>query len=175
MQCQTIWTGTLRTRIRWGDRVAQLFGVGSLLKRRCGLLPVGEEGRGGCSWVVAAEDFLTSWVVLSPDLTALRSAFGVGGPVSHPKPSHDPTFRLDLLPCFRTWTIAELDAVCEQGAHAVQHAISLTRQLESSQITQVGSIDTTSKTYITPSMRADLHRETGWCSSVHCCVEISNN
>jgi hypothetical protein len=48
-----------------------------------------------------------------------------------------------LVPCFETKTIAELDVVREKAARGVKHAKSRTRQLESSQIAQVGIINIT--------------------------------
>ena len=33
--------------------------------------------------------------------------------------------------------------MCERGVHAIQHAESLTRQLEGRQITQIGSVNAT--------------------------------
>jgi hypothetical protein len=45
--------------------------------------------------------------------------------VSHQKPLHDPTFRMDLVLCLETRSIAELDIVYER-AHDVEHVKLLT-------------------------------------------------
>src|SRR5258708_29455659 len=48
------------------------------------------------------------------------------------KPWHDPTFCLDLVPCFETCTITELDVACERKACAFstrQITYSITQRL----------------------------------------------
>jgi hypothetical protein len=78
--------------------------------------------------------------------------------MSRQKSWNDAIVRLDLVPCFETWTIAELDVVFERKVREVKHAKSLTRQLEGKQVSQVGTAHT--------SPTKDIHNIVDHSSSV---------
>ncbi len=88
---------------------------------------------------------------------------------------------MDLDLCLETWTIAELDIVCER-AHEDQQPIHLLDKFKAVRSPrQVPSRVHPPKTYITSSMRtaADFARGDGMdpvhCSSVHFRVEMLND
>jgi hypothetical protein len=77
----------------------------------------------------------------------------------HHKPWHEWTFRLDLVLCLETRSIAELDILCER-AHEVEHVRLLTRQVQGSQITEFDFVGGTPT--------KDVHNTTDEDSSMFC-------